>query len=93
MTFLTNLRRRIVSRWIRLLWGDITFQVRDTIAYVSCEIEYFDCRGDSIGYWAYGYFDPAYPYAADDTKISQLIKESFGYFIYFVYHKKTHKSN
>lgn len=46
--------------WVR--WGEITEHVVDTIANVACEIEYRDRNGKTIGYWAYGHFDPGYPY-------------------------------
>lgn len=37
-------------------------RVVSTIEGTACEIEYIDSAGNVVGYWAYGSFDPAYPY-------------------------------
>lgn len=47
-------------RWIR--FGTITEHVMGTAGHgIVAEIEYRG-RGKVVGYWAYGYFDPALPY-------------------------------
>jgi hypothetical protein len=52
----------IKKLWYRIKWGDIQFVVKCFIDYTPCEIEYYDRKGNVIGYWAYGSFDPAMPY-------------------------------
>jgi hypothetical protein len=44
--------------YLYLRFGKIT----ERIDYVPCEIEYKNSKGDTIGFWAYGYFDPGLPY-------------------------------
>ena len=47
--------------WLR--FGIITSKVKDMAGdHVVAEIEYYDENGVTIGYWAYGYFDPSLPY-------------------------------
>ena len=43
-------------------YGKITSNIIDNINYTPCEIEYVDKNGKTIGYWAYGYFEPYLPY-------------------------------
>jgi hypothetical protein len=35
------------------------------------EIEYLDNDGNRVGYWAYGSYDPAYPYQGDIPEQSE----------------------
>lgn len=53
-------------RWIR--FGRITEHVTDTIAGHACEIEYRGRFGRVVGFWAYGSFDPQYPYQGEPTQ-------------------------
>lgn len=46
--------------WIR--FGKIHSVIRSIDGDVASEIEYIDHYGKAVGYWAYGKFDPAYPY-------------------------------
>ncbi len=47
-------------------FGRVTSKVVGWIdGYQPCEIEYYDYLGRVIGYWAYGHFDPSYPYRED----------------------------
>lgn len=47
----------------KLQWGEITGTIVATAGdRVPAEIEYKDCKGNVIGYWAYGYFHPGYPF-------------------------------
>jgi len=55
--------RRFI-RWCR--WGTVTSKAMCSIANVTCEVAYYDRFGREIGYWAYGSFDPSYPYQGDD---------------------------
>lgn len=48
-------------RWIR--FGTITEHVVGTAGHgVVAEVEYRGRGNKVVGYWAYGYFHPAYPY-------------------------------
>jgi len=46
--------------WLR--FGTIRSEVRAVDGGVASEIEYFGRFNKSIGYWAYGSFDPSGPY-------------------------------
>lgn len=49
------------ARWIR--FGTLTERVVGTAGHnVVAEVEYLGRGGKVVGYWAYGSFDPAYPY-------------------------------
>lgn len=50
-------------RWIR--FGKIKATVKAVDGGVESEIEYTGRFGRIVGYWAYGYFDPALPYKGD----------------------------
>lgn len=39
--------------------------IRSIDANVVSEVEYLNKAGQRIGYWAYGYFDPNFPYQGD----------------------------
>lgn len=47
--------------WIR--FGTITESVKATAGdHVVAEVEYRGRGGKIVGYWAYGYWDPRFPY-------------------------------
>lgn len=48
--------------YIKIRFGKVTSEVKDTINGIICEEEFYDRNGEIIGYWAYGYFDPSLPY-------------------------------
>ena len=48
--------------WHRIRFGKIKTKTIATVANVPAEIEYYGRRGKIIGFWAYGYFHPSYPY-------------------------------
>jgi hypothetical protein len=51
------------SHWI---WSGIVEKVVGTAGHnIPAEIEYVNRKGEVIGFWAYGYFDPNYPYQGD----------------------------
>lgn len=50
------------SIWNLIRFGKITSTVKSDINGIACEIEYYGRNGKVIGYWAYGSFDPYYPY-------------------------------
>jgi hypothetical protein len=54
--------KMIKRLYLYLRFGKITARVVDRIDYVPCEIQYFNSKGETIGYWAYGCFDPNFPY-------------------------------
>jgi hypothetical protein len=43
-------------------YGKIDLIVMDNINYTSSEIKYVDRNGKTMGYWAYGYYEPYLPY-------------------------------
>lgn len=48
-------------RWIK--WGKLRTETVATAGHdVPAEIQYLDRFGRVVGYWAYGSFDPSYPY-------------------------------
>lgn len=51
--------------WNHLKYGKITETVTDSVDNIPCEISYYDCNGNVIGFWSYGSFDPAYPYMGE----------------------------
>jgi hypothetical protein len=49
--------------WLWIRFGKITSRVTGTAGDgVPSEIEYYGRWGRQIGFWAYGYFHPDYPY-------------------------------
>lgn len=58
-----NLVYNIKRFWLFLRFGTITSKIVATAGdSVPAEIEYYDRNGKVIGYWAYGYWHPKYPY-------------------------------
>ena len=53
-------RAKLAWQWLR--FGDITETVKSVDGGVVSEVEYRGRGGQIVGYWAYGYFDPAFPY-------------------------------
>jgi hypothetical protein len=52
--------------WLWVRFGNITSRVVGTAGdHVAAEIEYLGRNGKVIGYWAYGSFDPSYPYRGE----------------------------
>lgn len=56
-----------IKRFLRKVYNSIRFGrvrpvVKDTVAGTVAEIVYFDNKGEIVGYWAYGHFDPSFPY-------------------------------
>lgn len=56
--------------WSWLRFGTLTER---TVAVMDgwcvMEIEYKDCRGNIVGWWAHGSFDPSLPYRGQPAKI------------------------
>ena len=49
--------------WQKIRFGKITAKTIGTAGdNVPAEVEYYGRGGKVIGFWAYGYFDPKYPY-------------------------------
>jgi hypothetical protein len=52
--------------WRFLRFGTITSKIIATAGdSVTAEVEYYDRYGNVIGYWAYGYWHPKYPYQGE----------------------------
>lgn len=56
-----------MRKWLRKLmnrarFGRVTSEVKAYVQHVPAEIAYYDRHGAMVGYWAYGYFDPSFPY-------------------------------
>jgi hypothetical protein len=63
MRKLHRLRKWLGTRVEWLRFGTITERVVDFAGGgIPCEIEYRGRGGKLVGYWAYGNFDPAFPY-------------------------------
>jgi len=59
----TKITAYIHNIYCELRFGKITSKIVATAGHdVPAEIEYRDSKNRIIGYWAYGYFDPKYPY-------------------------------
>jgi hypothetical protein len=58
----TRVPRKLQRAWQWLRFGDITETTKAVDGGVVSEVEYRGRNDKVIGYWAYGYFDPAYPY-------------------------------
>lgn len=54
--------KSIRAFWLWLRFGTVTSKVVSDINGVSCEVAYYGRGGRMVGYWAYGYYDPAFPY-------------------------------
>lgn len=57
-----RLQSRVKLAWQWLRFGDITETVKSVDGGVVSEVEYRGRGGLIVGYWAYGHFDPAFPY-------------------------------
>jgi len=54
---------KIKQIYLWFKFGIITSKVKDRAGdHVISEVEYYDENGVTIGYWAYGSFDPSMPY-------------------------------
>ena len=58
----SNARYQLRQAWLWLRFGAITETVKSVDGGVVSEIEYRGRNGTIVGYWAYGDFDPAFPY-------------------------------
>ena len=55
-----KLSRKIYNR---IRFGHVQLIVNCTVAGTVSEVMYIDSKGKSVGYWAYGHFDPNLPYS------------------------------
>lgn len=61
-----RLKRRLQKTWHWIRFGTLTLRVTGTAGdNVAAEVEYIGRFGRVVGFWAYGSFDPAYPYQGD----------------------------
>lgn len=58
MKFIQVLKRA----WQRIRFGRVTEKVMSVDGGVVSEVAYVDRNGKIVGYWAYGSFDPSFPY-------------------------------
>jgi len=49
-----------------------TEHVISAIEGAACEVEYRDANGNVVGVWAYGSFDPSYPYQGQVQGIDRI---------------------
>lgn len=63
---LRSLRRKLSLFWLWVRFGDVTERVVGYAGdHVVAEVEYIGRGGKVVGYWAYGYWDPSYPYRGE----------------------------
>ncbi len=63
MSRFRKLKHAFRHGWLWLRFGTISERVVAYAGdYIPAEIEYRGRHGRVVGYWAYGAFDPAYPY-------------------------------
>lgn len=43
-------------------YGEIKEVIVDTMEHIVMETKYVDEKGNVLGYWVHGYFEPEYPY-------------------------------
>lgn len=51
--------RRVYNR---LRFGKVSLRITSMLEGTVAEYEILDRKGRVVGYWAYGYYDPNYPY-------------------------------
>ena len=56
------LRYLVYTPYCFLRFGKIDLVVVENINGTPCKISFKDRNGKEVGYWAYGYFHPKYPY-------------------------------
>ena len=54
---------RKIYYWVR--FGKVTERVTADVNGIAAEIEILDRNGNVVGFWAYGYYHPDYPYNKD----------------------------
>lgn len=60
---ISRLKRFFRKIYNRVRFGIVRTVVKCTVAGTVAEIMYIDRRGYIVGYWAYGHFDPRFPYS------------------------------
>lgn len=63
-----EIKLKMYAFWFKILYGTITSEVKSIDGGHISEIAYKDRNGIIIGYWAYGSFDPSFPYRGQDGK-------------------------
>lgn len=53
---------RLRALWFWVRFGKVRQEVRSVDGGIPSEVAYLDRKGQLVGYWAYGYFDPSMPY-------------------------------
>lgn len=61
-SYWTQFRTAMHSSYVRIRFGNLEEVVKAVDGGVASEIEYRGRGGQLVGYWAYGSFDPAFPY-------------------------------
>lgn len=66
MASMNNIIRKIKKLYHKIRFGEITSEIVATSGdNVPSEIVYYDRNKNAIGYWAYGYWHPRFPYKGD----------------------------
>jgi hypothetical protein len=61
-------RKKLHDTWQWIRFGDVTEKVVDFAGdHVVAEVEYRGRGGKLVGYWAFGSFDPSFPYQGGST--------------------------
>ena len=63
-----NLIKNIKRLYWRIRYGVLKAVVVDKFHEQPTEIAFYDKSGCIVAYWAYGYFDPAFPICPDYLK-------------------------
>ena len=54
-----------IKLYYRIRFGKITIVTKEIVNEKEAEFEILDRKGKKVGYWAYGKYDPSYPYHRD----------------------------
>lgn len=56
---------KLKKLWQWIQFGKITSEVKSVDGGHVSEVAYYGRNGVLVGYWAYGSFDPSYPYRGE----------------------------
>ena len=61
--WIRNIRKKI---YIKLRWGEVRSEIKETIEGFVCEEDFYDEEGNLIGQWCYGEWSPNLPFQGWD---------------------------
>lgn len=65
-----SMKRLLLKWYLKVRFGEITSKVVGTAGdNIPAEIEYYGRGGKVVGFWAYGYYRPKYPYQGQDEEV------------------------